>query len=334
MDFHTAINILASELNADDDFACCEIQFFGGEPFLEFDLIKKICDYLWHHEWAKEYYCFATTNGTVLTNEMKSWLSTHKKQFVCALSLDGNKKAHDINRCNSYDRIDLVFFKNTWPFQPAKMTISPESLPFLAESVIELHSNNWTFENNLAYGVDWGSPRLKDELLIQLKLLADYYIHNPKVKLCRLLNSQLANVLSDEKIKRWCGAGVSLKSYDVDGRCYPCHLFTPISTERPTDPVLDFNQLSSDCDLIDEKCEQCTIFNICPTCYGSNYSQNGDVSIRDEYLCANTKICAFVSSYIWLERLSRYSPDELGLSERECIELLQASKKIQETISC
>ena len=154
MTYKTAVDILTTELKMDDGFEQCEIQFFGGEPFIEFDLIKKICDFLWKNKWDKRFYCFATTNGTILTDDMKVWLKEHKDEFICALSLDGNKKAHDVNRCNSYDKIDKDFFKNTWPFQPAKMTISPDSLPFLADSVIELHSSGWVFDNNLAYGVD------------------------------------------------------------------------------------------------------------------------------------------------------------------------------------
>ena len=332
MTYSTAIDILSNELNIDDGFEQCEIQFFGGEPFLEFELIKKICDFLWSNKWNKNYYCFVTTNGTVLTNEIKNWLTEHKDEFICALSLDGNKKAHDINRCNSYDMIDKDFFKKTWPFQPAKMTISPESLPFLADSVIELHDSGWAFDNNLAYGVDWSLPILKNELYNQLKLLSDYYIENPKVKLCRLLNGQLANILSDEKVKRWCGAGTSLKSYDVDGKCYPCHLFAPISTDRSYNLIMNFSELNGEQNLMDKKCEDCGIYNICPTCYGSNYIQNGNFAVRDEYLCANTKTCAIVASYIWIERLSRYTPNELGLSDDECIDLLQSSKLIQETL--
>ena len=162
--------------------------------------------------------------------------------------------------------------------------------------------------------------------------MADYYIDNPKTNLCRLLNGQLANILSDEKVKRWCGAGISLKSYDVDGNCYPCHLFTPISTDLSSNSVIDFNSLNGEQSLMDKKCEECSIFNICPTCYGSNYMQSGNFAIRDEYLCANTKTCAIVSSYIWIERLSRYTPNELGLSEEECIDLLQSSKLIQDTL--
>ena len=51
-----------------------EILFHGGEPFLAFDMIKKICEWLWSREWSCKYICFATTNGTLVHGEIKEWL--------------------------------------------------------------------------------------------------------------------------------------------------------------------------------------------------------------------------------------------------------------------
>lgn len=110
MPLETAIKILNRELTIDDEYNDCEIQFFGGEPFAEFDLLRSICNYLWSKNWPKEYQCFATTNGTLVHGEIKEWLFQNRNRFTCSLSLDGNKSAHDINRCNSFDLIDYKFF--------------------------------------------------------------------------------------------------------------------------------------------------------------------------------------------------------------------------------
>lgn len=72
------------------------ISFYGGEPLLEIDLIKKCVEYV------KETYphritnCGITTNGTLLSGEIADFLIDN--QFSVTISLDGSKKDHDANR--------------------------------------------------------------------------------------------------------------------------------------------------------------------------------------------------------------------------------------------
>ncbi|MCD7963272.1 MAG: 4Fe-4S cluster-binding domain-containing protein [Rikenellaceae bacterium] len=51
-----------------------EILFHGGEPFMAFNLIKEICEWLWRNKWQKKYICYATTNGTLIQGEIKKWV--------------------------------------------------------------------------------------------------------------------------------------------------------------------------------------------------------------------------------------------------------------------
>ena len=332
MDFQKAVDILEKELNLDDGYDECEIQFFGGEPFVKFDLLKGICEYLWGKKWKKQYICFATTNGTLIHGEIKKWLLDNSKRFTCGLSLDGIKKAHDLNRSNSFDNIDIDFFRHIWPKQYIKMTISPESLPFLYESAIFFHNQGFTFDNNLAYGVDWNRPELMKIMEKQLKLLADYYIEHPDVKPCRLLGLSIENINIDKHIDRWCGAGAGLKSYDVEGVLYPCQMFTPLSIEKDKSDKsfgLDFSASKTE----DPRCASCKIYNVCPTCYGHNYSATGDIAKRDEVLCKYTKISILATSYLWANRILKYSYKQLKISELRYVQLSKAIVKIQEAFS-
>lgn len=328
MTAETAISILTNELTSDDEYEECEVQFFGGEPFYEFDLVRTVCEYLWSQEWPKKYKCFATTNGTLVHDEIKSWLLENKHRFVCSLSLDGTKQAHDINRCNSFDLIDIDFFSSTWPDQTAKMTISPESLPYLAESVIYLHELGINFHNNLAYGVDWQDKNLLNILRGQLTILSEYYIKHPSIPQCRMLGMNIENVLADHTFNRWCGAGVSMRSYDTAGNLYPCHMFQPISSDLDIPGQkqnLTFEQLNT----IDPNCIECPIFNVCPTCYGHNYSATGDIAIRDIGLCEFTKLNTLATSYIWLKKLELYDINELNLTDEMACAILDGALKIQ-----
>ena len=331
MSADTAISLLNKELREDDEYDECEVQFFGGEPFYEPELIKKVCEFLWSNEWPKKYCCFATTNGTLVHGEIKDWLTQNKDRFVCSLSLDGDKKAHDINRCNSFDSIDIDFFMKTWPEQTAKMTISPESLPYLAESIIYLHELGINFHNNLAYGVDWQNKELVIILREQLGILSDYYIKHPSITQCRMLGMNIENVMADHTFNRWCGAGISMRSYDTDGNLYPCHMFQPISSDLDIPgqkQCKSFDQLNT----IDPHCYTCPIFNACPTCYGHNYIATGDIAKRDEGLCQFTMINTLVTSYIWLKKLELYDFSELNLTEELVCAILDGAKKIQEQL--
>lgn len=329
MRFETAVEILKRELTVNDGYDSCEIQFFGGEPFLNFDLLKKTCDYLWEQEWPKQFICFATTNGTLVHGEIQEWLLKNRDRFTCGLSLDGIKKAHDINRCNSFDDIDIDFFRTTWPNQFVKMTISPESLPFLSESVIYLHGLGFTIDNNLAYGVDWSRPELLNQFEEQLRKLADYYIAHPAIEPCRLLGLHIENINTQERIPRWCGAGKGLKAYDAEGDLYPCQMFAPLSMDKERAiqaSTLDFMNI----DMEDPACKTCKIYNVCPTCYGHNYSTTGDISQRDKVLCEYTKASILATSYLWANRIIRYSINELSISKQQYVQLSIAVKTIQE----
>ena len=325
----TAIKILEKELQEDVDF--CEIQFFGGEPFFEYDLMKELCEFLWSKEWPVKYHCFVTTNGTLVHGEVQQWLKENREKIICSLSLDGNKNAHDINRCNSFDLIDIDFFKETWPLQTAKMTISPESLPFLAESVIYLHEQGIKFDNNLAYGVNWNDKKLVRIMEEQLAKIADYYILHPQVEPCRMLNMSLENVLTKEKAPRWCGAGISLRAFDVEGNVFPCHLFEGMSMEKELSDGIKKIDFSKEIKM-DSMCEKCPIYNVCPTCYGHNYLATGDITKRDEDLCQFTKLNTLVASYIWLQRIKKYSFAELNIEKEKYLRLYVAAEKIQKEL--
>ena len=84
------------------------IAFYGGEPLLEFQLIKKCVEYAETRTRDKELVFYITTNGTLLTDEIITFLTNHK--FALTISLDGNKEEHDINRRfrNGEGSFDLI----------------------------------------------------------------------------------------------------------------------------------------------------------------------------------------------------------------------------------
>jgi uncharacterized protein len=71
--------------------------FYGGEPFLNFDLIKKMVSYIKQRVRGKEFELFITSNGTLINDEIIHFLIDNKVNLL--ISLDGPKEVHDRNRC-------------------------------------------------------------------------------------------------------------------------------------------------------------------------------------------------------------------------------------------
>ena len=93
-----------------------EVDFFGGEPLLNFELCKETVEYARSIEKAhgKNFRFTLTTNGVKLTDEVIEW--ANKECYNVVLSLDGRKEVHDRFRVDragrgSYDRIVPNFQK-------------------------------------------------------------------------------------------------------------------------------------------------------------------------------------------------------------------------------
>lgn len=72
------------------------ISFYGGEPLIAFDIIKKSVEYAEELFLGKDLSFNLTTNATLLTDEMIHFFRDHR--FSLCFSLDGPKSIHDINR--------------------------------------------------------------------------------------------------------------------------------------------------------------------------------------------------------------------------------------------
>lgn len=332
MTFQVAKKIIDSEISKQENRMII-FELFGGEPFLEFNLITEIYSYI-ESKKINRWIMFATTNGTLVHDNIQTWLITHKEHFICGLSLDGTPKMHNLNRSNSFDKIDLNFFLNQYPKQHIKMTISPETLPNLYDGVVFMHKKGFRVSCNLAFGIDWSNSNNAKLLERELSKLIDFYLQNPAIEPCSILgiNFDQLGYQRDKTIRKWCGTGTHMHTYDTDGKCYPCQFFMPISagTERAREiGSISFDEIIP-VQKLDKKCQECTIANVCPTCYGSNYVSNGSIYSKDDNYCFLTKITLRARSYF---RAKQWEKGQLHLSsERECA-LLNAILLIQNDVT-
>lgn len=268
-----------------------ELSMMGGEPLLEFFKIKEICEWLWNQEWPMKYIVFASTNGTLLTDDMKKWFSANKDKIVLGISLDGQPASQAFNRGDLATTIDIDFFVRTWPEQGIKSTVSRESLKSLSNDVIYLHKFGFkTIYANLAFGIDWQ----KDDLIVlkeQLLKLVDFYIENPQYERCSLLNMDLCSILdSSSEYEKYCGCGEGTICIDTDGQEYPCPVFSPITQPQKNLYIIKNIDFSDPKVFLDSKCNGCLLWKNCPKCYGMNLFTMGNPAQSPEFNCKAYKI--------------------------------------------
>ncbi len=87
-----------------------ELDFFGGEPLMNFDVVKQVVEYARSKEkqYNKVFRFTITTNGVLLNDEIIDYINKEMSNVV--LSIDGRKEIHDkirptVNNKGSYDII-------------------------------------------------------------------------------------------------------------------------------------------------------------------------------------------------------------------------------------
>ncbi len=333
MGFQTAKRIVDHEFDTFAGYDGIEFDLFGGEPFLEFDLLKEITEYICQRKGDIPCTVFTSTNGTLIHGEVQEWLKKHRGCFVCGLSLDGTREMHNLNRSGSYDDIDLEFFLEQYPDQDVKMTISQQTLSFLAEGIIDMHKKGFRVSCNLAYEIDWSGSENINILNRELSKLIDFYLEKPDIEPCSMLEMGIYNIGScDSDAVRFCGSGNEMIAYDVTGEAYPCQFFMPLSIGKEKaerSKTLNFPKMYLPEDCLDEKCKSCVARPACPNCYGANFASTGSIYKRDDNMCRLTKIILRARSYF---RARQWECGQLHGPEGDTQALLRAIVRIQEEL--
>lgn len=240
--------------------------FIGGEPFLEIDLIEKICDYLKtemfrrNHHWFNSYRFSFSTNGiNYHTEKVQNFIKKNREHLSIGITIDGTKRKHDLNRIwktsdmeqgirpkpeeerGSYNDVvkNIPLWLEQFPDGATKVTISSADIPYICESVLHLYSLgihevniNCVFEDVWNEGDD---VRFEEQLM----QLADAIIDGEYYKdyACSFFSEHIGKPM-DAKLdnQNWCGAGRML-SIDAAGNFYPCTRFAGYSL-RSKKPII------------------------------------------------------------------------------------------------
>ncbi len=268
------------------------IRFFGGEPLLAFDYIKKLTDdveQFWReHGWPTSDLIFGiTTNGVLLSSEMKYWAEQHPNVSM-TLSLDGTAEAHNANRCGSYSAIEpnLPFFRRFG--DPVKMTIGPKSISQCARGIMHIHALGFECQANLVFEDVWGDKKEKAKYLAifenQLAELVAFYKTHPEYRRSTLLPPLTIALPQKKQDKTWesylCGMGKNMTTIGIDGMEYPCERIIPFFREGYSDHI-DIERRK----LKPEKCAICELQPMCPECRAFNFKHFGDTNHKTTFHC-------------------------------------------------
>lgn len=304
--------------------------FIGGEPFLEIELIEKICDYIktelyrTNHPWFNSYRFMFSTNGINYHEpKIQDFIQKNIQHLSIGITIDGTAKKHDLNRVykntekGSY--LDVVknipLWMEQFPNASTKVTISSPDIPYICESVLHLYSLGIHEVNiNCVFEEVWQES---DDMAFenQLLQLADNIIDNEYYKeySCSFFSENIGKPQDPIwENQNWCGSGRML-AIDSKGLFYPCTRFAQYSLREKKAWVIgnvndgvDQNKLRpfltlNRCTQSKKECIDCEVASGCAWCQGENYdaAETPTAYQRATAICKMHKARVRANNYYW-----------------------------------
>lgn len=332
MSFETAKKAIDYFISHSRDSSHFSISFYGGEPLLEFELIKKCVAYAdSRSEGRKVSYNF-TTNGTLLTDEKYEFLVDH--DFSILVSLDGPQEVHDRHRVfagstiGSFQKMseNVKMLRRKHPNYFSKkisfnMVLDPE---YPLKEICDFTMNDESFNTSRILSTIISDVQTKEKLRYSDQFLEEYEYEKFKAYLWKVgrlgvldipplmrahftgvketatyFEKTAQNELPDKGHRGGpCIPGVRKLFVDVDGNLFPCERVSEsseVSHIGHIDQGIDEEkalQLLNIEWLTSDNCRNCWAYNMCSNCF-TFADDEGELS-RDKQLeeCKFNKIQA------------------------------------------
>lgn len=310
------------------------LDFIGGEPFLEVELMDQIIDYfveqaiLRNHHWQYNYRISISTNGTLYFKpEVQKFIQKHKNVLSLGITVDGHKELHDACRVfadgsGSYDlAIAAVHhFADVYGGgMGSKVTLAPQNIHLASTALIHLIEEGYPNINcNCVFEKGWTLEHATT-LYYELKKVADYILDN------NLQNEHSISIFQERNFHpmpitddcNWCGGNGQMIAVDYKGDIYPCvrYMESSLGTEVP--PIIIgnvYDGIMQDAKCVDcikrlqavnrisqstQECIECPIAQGCSWCQAYNYQDSGDFNHRATYICVMHQAAALANAYYW-----------------------------------
>lgn len=288
-----------------------EVDFFGGEPLLNFGVIKRVVDYGRELEKStnKIFHFTVTTNGTILNQEILDFINENMDNIV--ISLDGRKCINDAMRPDrgnhgTYDKIVS---------NARKIVESREGKQYYIRGTFT--ANNLDFGKDVFHIANLGFKEVSVEPVVGSgepfhltmehvptileeyeKLARDYleYIKDGKELNYYHFNINLYDGPCIHRRIVACGAGYEYLAVSPEGDIYPCHQFVgqPEFVMGNVFSGIENKDLASqfkDCNIFTkEECRSCWAKYFCSGgCHANAFFSNKDINIPNEIACIMQK---------------------------------------------
>ena len=218
-----------------------EVDFFGGEPLLNWEVCKKLVEYgrSIEKEHGKNFRFTLTTNGVLVNDEVIDFCNREMGNVV--LSLDGRKETHDRLRttCNGKGSYDLIVDK----FK--KFANARNQADYYMRGTYTHY--NTDFSKDIIHMADLGFKELSIEPVVS-DLTEPYALKENDLPILK----EQYEILADEMLRRYrngngftfyhymidlnsgpcivkrisgCGVGTEYMAVTPSGELYPCHQF-------------------------------------------------------------------------------------------------------------
>ena len=318
------------------------LDFIGGEPTLEIDLIDNICDYFkikcyeYNDNWYWNYRISICTNGiNYNSHKVQNFIKKNYNKLEMSITIDGTKIKHDLQRVfpdgtGSYEEVRKSVDLLKQQFVPStKVTFASDDLIYLKDSILEL----WKIgivdvAANVVFEDVWkeGDDQIFEE---QLKLLADEIIDKKYFTKysCTLFDDAIGAPYTKEQLSQSsCGAGKML-ALGPDGNIYPCMRYKDYSLNKKKEYILGNVEDGIDFDRIrpfilatistqsDRECLECKVAMGCSFCQGFNYDEADTPTNfqRAKYICKMHKARVRANNYYFAKLYNIYGIEKQNL---------------------
>lgn len=315
------------------------LDFIGGEPLLEIDVIDFIVDYFkkrtfeLSHPWFENYFINITTNGTLYDNDkVLKFLNKNKGRVSVGITIDGNKELHDSCRIfpdgtGSYDVVEKNVKK--WieleESPQTKITLCPNNIKYTSEAIksvfnlgIRCASTNCVFEKG------WTIEHARI-LFKEMKKLGDYILDNDMYKkyYCSLFDEYIGDI--EKNNSNYCGGNGDMLAISPDGKLYPCIRFMKYSLKYQQEKsigdiwngintkdrwLIRLKNIDRESQIVfddNKKCQKCKISSGCSHCTGYNYDYFGDPNHKATFICDMHKARVLANVYFWNKLYNKLS---------------------------
>ncbi|WP_418666379.1 radical SAM protein [Allofournierella sp.] len=308
MSFETAKRAIDFLLTHSVDSSTVSIGFYGGEPLLQFPLIKKVVEYAESLFTGKIVQFNITTNATLITDEIADYLV--KKRFATTISMDGPKSIQDSHRKFPdgsgtfdivYDRIHRLIerYPNFTPFLSVNMVIDPRRPLDEPMELIKLlpDVHIMTSEIDDFYMDEKIIPckRYREEYEYQIFLAALYALGLLEKSCVSPVVHPIISSIQNTLI-RWkhyntfptpsapsgpCIPGAQRLFVSVDGTMYPCERVSEVSSILSIGNIYNgFNYSASQkmlniAKITESHCSKCWAFHFCGGCIRDTFDGSG-----------------------------------------------------------